>query len=52
MQTAPYYHLRTKEAEKMMTELKNQISNWRQVARGLGIPRSEIDDMSRAFRLS
>lgn len=52
MQTAPYYHLRTKEAEKMMTALKNQISNWRQVSRGLGIPRSEIDDMSRAFRLS
>jgi hypothetical protein len=43
--------LKKEKAEAILTEMQNEISKWRIVAKQFGIRNSEIDQTKRAFRL-
>lgn len=52
MDTARLYKLKNDEALTILKEIQHEISNWRSVAKKMGIGNSEIEQMSRAFRLT
>ena len=51
IETAHLYHLKKESAERILKDMHQKISNWRAVAKGLGISNSEIELIKRAFRL-
>ncbi len=51
IETAHLYHLKKETAERILKDMHQKISNWRAVAKGLGISNSEIELTKRAFRL-
>jgi serine/threonine-protein kinase HipA len=51
LETAHFYQLKTEQAESILKEMHQEISNWRAVAKKLGISNSEIEQTKRAFRL-
>lgn len=51
LETAHLYQLKTEQAESILKEMHQEISNWRAVAKKLGISNSEIEQTKRAFRL-
>ena len=51
IETAHLYHLKKETAERILKDMQQKISNWRAVAKGLGISNSEIELTKRAFRL-
>lgn len=52
LETARLYQLKKEKAVAILTEMQNEISKWRIVAKKFGISNSEIDQTKRAFRLS
>lgn len=50
LSTAKYFGLDAKRAESILNEIKNVVSNWRNLANQYGISRIEQDLMERAFR--
>lgn len=50
MSVIEYFRLKPDEARSIVTDIKNVVRNWTKVAKQIGIPRSEIDLMSPAFR--
>jgi hypothetical protein len=44
------YQLKRDSAESILKEMHHEISNWRTVAKKLGISNSEIEQTKRAFR--
>jgi len=51
IETAHFYQLKRDSAESVLKEMHQKISNWRTVAKKLGISNSEIEQTKRAFRL-
>ena len=51
LETAHFYQLKTEQAESILKEMHQEISNWRAVAKKFGISNSEIEQTKRAFRL-
>ena len=51
IETAHFYQLKRDSAESVLKEMYQKISNWRAVAKKLGISNSEIEQTKRAFRL-
>ena len=49
--TAHLYQLKKDSASILLTQMQNEIANWRNVAKSYGISNSEIEQMKRAFRL-
>jgi len=43
--------LKKDSASILLTQIQNEIANWRTVAKRYGISNSEIEQMKRAFRL-
>lgn len=50
--TSEYYRLEKTQAEKIMDEVKGEVTKWRTEANNLGLPRSEIELVGRAFQIS
>jgi len=50
MDTADLYRLKREKAGEILNELQQEISNWRSIARQMGISGSEIEQVKRAFR--
>jgi serine/threonine-protein kinase HipA len=51
LDTAQLYQLKSDQAESILKEMIDEISNWRAVAKKFGISNSEIEQTKRAFRL-
>ena len=51
MATASYYQLKQEKAEKILSEMQQEISQWRKVSKELGISKGEIEQTKRTFRL-
>ncbi len=51
LETAHFYHLKYDQAERILRDMSQQISKWRDYAKKLGISHSEIELTKRAFRL-
>jgi serine/threonine-protein kinase HipA len=52
LEVAPYYRLEPAQARAIVEEVREITSQWRTVAERLGLPRREIGEMARAFRLA
>ncbi|MDX2247276.1 MAG: HipA domain-containing protein [Bacteroidia bacterium] len=50
MSIGEYYNLTPSDMKKILEEVKKSVSEWRWVAKDLGISRQEQEDMSSAFR--
>jgi serine/threonine-protein kinase HipA len=50
LEVIPYFRLSEKKARQILAEVKKAVSQWRLIAQGYGISRSEQDYMERAFR--
>ena len=46
-----YFDLKTNEAKQIINDFKNIVKNWQNVAKQLGLNKSEIDKMGSAFRV-
>ena len=46
-----YFRLDKKRALKIITDIKNVVSNWRSMASKYNIPKNEIEMMSKAFKV-
>lgn len=46
-----YFDLSTQEAKQIIENMKNVIKKWRNVAKQIGLNKSEIDKMESAFRI-
>jgi serine/threonine-protein kinase HipA len=51
LETAHYYQLQKDQAELILKEMYREISNWRAIAKKIGISNSEIEQTKRAFRV-
>jgi serine/threonine-protein kinase HipA len=51
LETAHLYQLKSERAECILMEFRQEISNWRKIAKKHGISNSEIEQTKRAFRL-
>ena len=51
MYTASYYQVKVDTANKILQEMRQEIANWRAIAKKSGISNSEIELTKRAFRL-
>jgi predicted metal-binding transcription factor (methanogenesis marker protein 9) len=51
MATARYYQLKQEKAEKILSEMQQEISQLRNVSKKLGITTGEIEQTKRYFRL-
>jgi serine/threonine-protein kinase HipA len=51
LSVAPYFRVTKEQSQKIVSEMKSQICNWRVRAENLRIPRREIEIMENAFRL-
>ena len=49
IESAEYFHVDRRNAEKRYAEILNVVSGWRALAQKLNIRRSEIDRMSSCF---
>jgi serine/threonine-protein kinase HipA len=49
MDVAPYFRIGRDRALEVLAEVRRAIGRWRDVARGAGLPRTEIDAMAPAF---
>ena len=47
--TAPYYGIKTSEAETILAKIRKVVGNWSSVARRLHLPRDEVQLMASAF---
>jgi serine/threonine-protein kinase HipA len=47
---AEYFRVDKSTTEKIIKQVKAAISKWRDVAKNIGIPKSEVDRMSQAFK--
>ena len=47
-----YFRISQARAEKIIKEVKSAVLEWRAHAKALGIPASQQDHMSRAFRVA
>ena len=47
--TAPYYGLKTPEAETILTRVRQVVATWGDIARRLQLPRDETQLMASAF---
>jgi serine/threonine-protein kinase HipA len=52
LETAGYYQLKKSTAEKILQEIKQEISQWRTIAKKWNISNTEIELTKRAFRLA
>jgi serine/threonine-protein kinase HipA len=50
LSTATFYQLKKDKAERILFDMRKQISNWRTVAKKFGIGKTEIEQTKRAFR--
>ena len=50
LSTATFYQLKKDKAERILFDMRKQISNWRTVAKKFGIGKIEIEQTKRAFR--
>lgn len=51
IEVAPYFRIKTRdEARQMLLQIVGQVSNWRNVASGVGLNKTEQDRMAAAFR--
>ncbi len=50
VETAQLYQLKSEQAESILKEMIDKISNWRVTAKKFGISNSEIEQTKRAFR--
>ena len=50
LSVAKYFSLSKVRAEEILNEIKSSVSNWQKTATKYGIPRSEQDLMSGAFK--
>jgi serine/threonine-protein kinase HipA len=50
LEIAHLYQLKSENAESILKEMQQEISNWRIIARKQGISNSEIEQTKRAFR--
>jgi len=51
LKTAYLYQLKSDNAESILQQMHQEISNWPSVAKKFGITNSEIEQTKRAFRL-
>ena len=51
MATARYYQLKQEKAEKILSDMQREISQWRTVSKKFGITNGEIEQTKRSFRL-
>ena len=51
MATASYYQLKQEKAEKILSDMQREISQWRTVSKKFGITNGEIEQTKRSFRL-
>ena len=51
LETAHLYQLKRERAERILKEMRREISNWRVVAKKFGISNGEIEQLKPAFRL-
>jgi serine/threonine-protein kinase HipA len=51
LETAHLYQLKRERAERILKEMRREISNWRVVAKKFGIRNGEIEQLKPAFRL-
>jgi len=49
LQTAPYYGLKSAEAEAILSRVRQVVTTWSEVARRLQLPRDETQLMAAAF---
>jgi serine/threonine-protein kinase HipA len=52
LEVAPYFRLDSKEAERLIDEVRAAVSSWKSIAGEAGLPRQEQEDMNRAFSLA
>ena len=50
LSVAEYFELSSEVADKIISEVKNAVSNWRTVAKQFGISTAEINQMEVAFK--
>ena len=50
LSVAEYFELSSEVADKIISEVKNAVSNWRTVAKQFGISTAEINQMEAAFK--
>jgi serine/threonine-protein kinase HipA len=50
LSVAEYFEVSSERADKIISEVKNAVSNWRAVAKQLGISQAEINQMEVAFK--
>ena len=48
-EVAPYFRIKEKEANAIITTIQQNVGQWQQLAMDLGIPRNEIELMKNAF---
>lgn len=49
---APYFRISPARAEEIVSQINEVVSDWRRIATGLGISRTEQKDMASAFEVS
>jgi len=52
LETAKHYQLKPDEALKIMNDIQREIANWRNVAKKVGISSQEVEQMTRAFKVT
>jgi serine/threonine-protein kinase HipA len=52
MEVASHFRVDRKDADKIISDFKETVTQWRELADALGIPRREQERMTPAFRLS
>jgi serine/threonine-protein kinase HipA len=48
-EVANYFRIDEKQANQIMKKIKNAVSSWKDVAKNIGIPKTEQDRMKKAF---
>ncbi|MFD2035885.1 type II toxin-antitoxin system HipA family toxin [Belliella marina] len=49
-EVAPYFRLKEKEANAIISTIQQHVGHWQQIAMDLGIPRNEMEFMKNAFK--
>ena len=49
LETAAFYRLKSSEAEKVVSQVRAVVSEWKVKAESLGLPRAELQRMESAF---
>lgn len=49
LEVAPYFQLKAAQAEEILSDVCSAVGQWRNVADGIGLPRSEIEELGQTL---